>query len=48
MAPKYIGNPGRLHEQQQFYMAEMGYTIAHDDDPDGHIRHDPDAVAPCT
>jgi hypothetical protein len=38
MAPKYIWDPRRLYEQQQFYMHEMGYTIADDYDPDGEIR----------
>jgi hypothetical protein len=45
MAPKYIWDSRRLYEQQQFYMHEMGYTIADDYDPDGHIRHDSDPVA---
>ena len=45
MAPKYIWDPGRLSEQQQFYMAEMGYTIAEDYDPAGLILHDSDPVA---
>jgi hypothetical protein len=45
MAPKYVWDPGRLYEQQQFYKNEMGYTIAKDYDPDGFIRYDSDPVA---
>jgi hypothetical protein len=45
MAPKYIWDPGRLYQQQQFYKNEMGYTIADDYDPTGRIRHDSDPAA---
>jgi hypothetical protein len=45
MEPKHIWDPRRIYEQQQFYMHEMGYTIADDYDKEGKIRHDSDPAA---